>query len=259
MSPWWREQVRIALGPDRLVAVRLSRGPRRRVLLREEREMAGNAADPAAILAPLVELLREPQWQQADAAVLLSSRLAAYQLLPWSDAALDDAEELARARHLYVRSHADTATGLDLRRSPGAFGSASVVSGVDQQLLDGIRAAFAASSLNLRSVQPYLMAAFNQSRRALPRGVHWFVVVEPGSVCSALLDRGHWVSLRARRVAGSGAGDLAQALRRQALAHAAADGVTDVLVHAPEHGDTEWTDGDWSFRRLPFPSPLEAC
>jgi hypothetical protein len=259
VSPWWREQVRIALAPDRLVAVRLARGPRRRVLVREERTVAADKGDTAAILATLAQLLGEPKWQGADAVVLLSSRFAVHQLLPWTDAMLDRDEEGARARRLYARSHADAAATLDLRRSAGAFGSASVVAGVEQQLLEGIRAAFAGSKLRLQSIQPYLMAAFNQSRHALPRGAHWFVVVERGTISSALLDGGRWVSLRSRRVSGLGAPELGAALRRQALAHAASEGVTSVVVHAPEHGDSEWTDEGWSFRRLQLPCPLEAC
>lgn len=259
MSPW-RDQVRLFLCPGRLVAVRLAQGLRPRVLCKETYVAEEGAADAAALLAGVPEVLRDPKWQKADAAVLLSSRFAHYQLLPWTDASLDRAEEEARVRHLYARAHGEAAASLELRASPGGFGAASVVSGVEQRLVTDLREAFAASSLRLRSVQPYLMAAFNQCRRELARGARWFVVAESGTLCTALVAGGRWRSLRMRRVGADWGGELATMLRRQALADEGWEQVTDVVIHAADGDGASWPRQDgWNFRKLELPSPAEAA
>lgn len=251
MSPWWRERIRVYLAPDRLVAVRLGRGPRRRVLWRHDERLAPVGGDTDAMLDRLRDLLQQHEWRRADAQLLLSSRLVHHQLLPWTDVALDPAEQATRARHVHAGVLGDAASTLELRTCAGGFGQASLVSGVDQALLAALRAVFAQSTLRLVSVQPYLAAAFNEVRRDLPSAPCWLAVVESGTLCTALLDRGQWLSLRSRRIAGDWAGELHRALHRQGLAHAAAEQAGTVLVHAADEeqlaaaAQPGWTVRQW--------------
>lgn len=254
MSPSWRDQVRLFLSPERIVAVRLGRGLRPSVIATEVLPLAAGDGT-GAVLAGLAKLLREPQWQKGNAVVLLSSRFAQYQLLPWTDAVLDREEEAARARRLYTQAHGEAAASLELRTSAGSFGAASVVSGVERQLLQGVRDAVAASSLRLASAQPYFMAAFNEVRRTLRRGAHWFVVVESGTLTSALIEGGRWSSLRTRRIAGNWRDELLLALHRQALAHAGAEDVRSVVIHAADEAQAQWPGQQgWHFRQLELPA-----
>lgn len=258
MSPSWRDQVRLFLGPERIVAVRLARGLRPAVAAVQEAPVAGGGDAVGAVLAALAGLLREPPWQRGDAVILLSSRFAHYQLLPWTDAVLDREEEAARARRLFTQVHGEAAASLELRTSPGGFGAASLASGVDARLLQGVRDALAASPLKLASVQPYFMAAFNQVRGSLRRGAHWFVVVESGTLCSALVQGGRWSSLRTRRIAGEWRDELLLALHRQALAHPGAEQVRSVLIHAAGERQAQWPGQQgWSFRQLELPGARE--
>lgn len=255
MSPSWRDQVRLFLSPERIVAVRLARGLRPAVLAREALPVAGEGDDPRPMLAALRGLLADPGWQRADATVLLSSRCVHYQLLPWTDAVLDREEEAARVRRLYGQAHGDAAAALELRTSAGGFGAASVASGVRRELLAGLQEAFAASTLRLASVQPYVMAAFNEARRGLRRGAHWFAVVESGTLVSALVEGGRWTSLRTRRVAGDWHDELLMALHRQAVSQAGAEDVRSVVIHAADEGRAQWPAAQgWSFRQLDLPS-----
>lgn len=251
MSPWWREQVLLFLAPDRLVAVRLSRGPRRRALAGHVETCEASASDAAPMLARLADLLRQPQWGRADAIVLLSSRFATYQLLPWTEAVLDADEAAARTRQLLARARGESAAALELRTSSGGFGHASLASGVEQRLLAAVREACAAASLRVVSIQPYLMAAFNACRRALPRGPHWFVVAESGTLCTALIQGGRWLSLRSRRVADAWAEELVPTLRRQALVQDEAGEVSEVVIHAADGAGAQLpAHVGWTVREL---------
>lgn len=254
MSPWSRDQVRILLAPDRVVAVRLAGVLRRRVSCRRAEPVAQEGGTPA-MLATLRELLADPQFQHADAVVLLSSRHARYQLLPWTDAVLDAAEASARARHAYARAQGDAAASLALRTSRGGFGAATVASGVEEELLSGVRQCFAGGTLRLASVQPYLMAAFNPHRRTLARGAQWFAVVESGTLCTALLARGQWVSLRSTRIARDWPGELLRALQRQGLAHPESEAATRVLVHAAGEAPVRFAaQAGWTIEQAAAPA-----
>lgn len=252
MSPWWRDQVRVYLAPDRIVAARLSGGLRHRILGLHEQSFPATP-DHGALFAALAAMLARPEWRKADATVLLSSRLVHYELLPWTDAGLDAAEESARARQACARVLGDAgAAALDLRACVRGFGHATVVSGVDKLLLARVRETLAAASVKLVSVQPYLMAAFNQCRPGFARAPQWLAVVESGTLCTALLDRGRFVSLRSRRIAGDWVGELQLALRRQSVAHEGSQDAARLLVHAAEHEEPQWPLAEgWSVRQWP--------
>jgi len=48
------------------------------------------------------------------------------------------------------------------------------------------------SKLHLRSIQPYLMAAFNHLRKHFKDASAWFLLAEQGKLCISLFDRGEW-------------------------------------------------------------------
>ena len=53
--------------------------------------------------------------------------------------------------------------------------------------------------MRLVSAQPFLVAAFNRIRSTVGKGSCWIVVEERGRLTLALIQRGEWLAIRARR------------------------------------------------------------
>lgn len=254
MSLLWRDQVRIVLCPDRLIAVRLGRGLRRKVAAKQVFPFPGEAGDWKAALAMLAVVLKQPSWKNADAVIILSSRFARYQLLPWSEAVLNDAERQALARHMFMQTYGESAASLELRIGDASFGAHSVVAGVERELLAGIEAVFNETSLKLVSIQPYLMSAFNGWRSRLSRDAQWFALIEPGMICAALLHRGGWHRLRVKQVSESRLEELQRMLHRERISDGVAENAKKVSVYMPDDQEIALPAGaDWSFTRLQLP------
>ena len=92
-----------------------------------------------------------------------------------------------------------------------------------------------------QSAQPLLMAAYNNCHPILQKRSAWFVMVEPGCLCLALLQHGRWASVRTMRIGSDWHNTLAQALDREVymaeagaaiarLARAEIDGTGDVRI-----------------------------
>lgn len=251
MSLLWRDQVRIVLCPDRLIAVRLGRGLRRKVLAKQVFSFPDEGADWKIALSMLAVVLKQASWQNADTVIILSSRFANYQLLPWSEAILNQAERQALARHIYTQIYGEYAASLELRISDGSFGTGSVVVGVERELIGGIEEVFNGTSLKLVSVQPYLMSAFNGWRRKLSRDAQWFALVEPGMICAALLHQGGWQSLRVKQVSQNWLEQLRLTLHRERISDGAAKNAKRVFIYMTDDQEIKLPDdADWSFNRL---------
>jgi hypothetical protein len=66
-------------------------------------------------------------------------------------------------------------------------------------MIDELAAKFTAAGVHLQSVQPFMIAAFNQVRH-LTGGACWLVVEEPGRLTLAFIQHGTWVAIRSRRI-----------------------------------------------------------
>lgn len=254
MSLLLRDQVRIVLCPDRLAAVRMRRGLRARIVAKQEFPISCDSADWKPALLMLAELLKQDAWQKADAVVVLSSRFAHYQLLPWSDTVLNAEEQQALAQHVYAQTYGESAARLELRISEGGLGGASVVAGVERELVAGVREVFKSSSLRLISVQPYLMSAFNGWRRQLGPDAQWFVSVEPGVMCAALFSQGKWQSLRVKQAHEKWFDELHLTLHRERITNGLAEHTRKVSVCMSDGQELEFPpSADWSFKCLRLP------
>jgi hypothetical protein len=178
----WRNRVELGVYPDRLVLARA----------KGAQSFAVGPAEPgAARWRPALDTLAALEaLSKADVTVVLSSFFVRYTLVPVNQALANAAERLAFARHCLARIHGPAVEGWTVRLS------GEVACGVEGGLVEGLRAALAARGNRLRSLQPRLMASFNRYRRKLGERPAWFVDVEPGLACLALLQDERWHSLR---------------------------------------------------------------
>ncbi|HXU94308.1 MAG TPA: hypothetical protein VFP33_11705 [Gallionella sp.] len=263
------DELRIVLTPDQVLLTRIGRsvtwrGLRRSVLEKSAvlcsdyaggqangGDVQGGATQWGAAMQALEALLAKQPKCKACATVILSNRFMRYALLPWSDVPGDEAEELAYARHAFHQAYGDIAESWDLRLSAGKVGMPQLASAVDPRLTESLRALFGRNEVVLESIQPHLMAAYNTSLNILRGRSAWFVLVEPGSVCLALLRQGCWESVRTMRLEGDGRVALPLILERESFLIESATAIDEVFLWAPWLGNALLPKNTrWKFWKL---------
>jgi hypothetical protein len=197
----WKDELRVGLCPGRLVLARYARGLRRRLI---ERRVVPVTGDPVRTLGDHVG--------KADVTVVLSNHYVRYGVLPWTRTLHSRDEWLAYARHHFSSTHGAAAAGWHLGVSTGGRGKARIACAIDAELLERLR-----GMRCIRSVQPYLMSAFNARRHAVSGDV-WFVLQEPGRLTVCLAGRGGWKLVRNRQAAPNWRESLADLLDREIAA-----------------------------------------
>lgn len=253
MSLLWRDELRIALSPGRAVMVHLGKGLRRRVLDKRVEpctRVDGETWQPA--IAALKKLLDKQGG--AEASVVLSSHFARYVTVPWSDAVSGEEELSALAQHRCNQVYGNLAANWEVRVSPADFGAPMLACGVERGLVDALRQCCADAGVQLGSVQPALMAAFNRWRGELAQNAGWFGMIEPGQLTLALLKNGGWCAVQSRHMEGILGEVLPSILEQECLLTDLADVPQKALIFAPEQAGYAPAAGKWTMRALKLPS-----
>ena len=263
MSPLRTRTLLVELAPDQVNLAfwerRLTLRGLRTTVAREWLPAAPTGADAApwrGAVQALEQALAVLAVRPVRARVVLSSRLVRYALVPWSDALVGVDEEAAFARHCFERVYGEAAADWELRVSDEPDGAPKLASAVDAALPGALRDVFAAAGIWLESIQPSLMAVCNAHRRRL-RGRHaWLALVEPGTLCLALRDRGRWVRVRSVRIGPGWRAELVQALAREAYLVEPDAAAGDVFLWACGLSDVALPeDARWRFHLLASPPP----
>lgn len=230
MSRLFPERLLVSLSPSEILSVRL-----RGMFRGKPVEARTVACDPAFGSEP---------WQGAIAAlaaadrglratVVLSNHFVRYAIVPWSRGLDSDAEEEAYVRHHFAKIHGERAKAWALRWS--ANGETRLASAIDRGLLEALKQALP----RLASVQPWLMAAINRWRAAIPASGAWLALVEGERACVALHQGGRWRSVQNAKGAWL---DLLELER-----HRAGGAVPELALVA---GAQPPTAPGWTFRQL---------
>lgn len=215
MSRSWREAWCVALSPERFTAVR--RGALRASVERaacEPLEARPGAAPWGAAAEALARFLGEPGTAKGDLEVVLSNHFVRYQLVPWSAQVVNPRELGLYAAAQFEEVFGEVSAQWEIAIAPAAARAPRLAAAVDRALLEAIRAAAAASPLRLRSVQPYLMAAYNGVAARSRDAELVFMLVESGRACILTRKDGRWRSVSAATVADEPA-KLAALLERE--------------------------------------------
>ena len=263
MSPWLREELRIVLCPHQVMLLPVRRTLTMRGLRHTIHDpqtvscQGATGAQPWRSALPALEAaLPSAATRRSAATVVLSNHFLRYVLVPWR-AGLDDAQEdLSYARHCFTKVYGKAALQWEVRLSPQAPEMPRVASAVDTDLLDGLRSVFTRTGVAARSIQPHLMAAFNNARGHLRQHSAWLALLEPGLLCLALLRNGHWSRVRTLRIERPWREELPQALEREAFLADDPEVPHEVWVGRLEAGDLVFPEIDpWQFHAL-TPAPL---
>lgn len=184
--------------------------------------------------------------ESRTAEIVLADHFVRYALLPWSDSLKTHAQWLALARHRFCAVHGPVANSWEIKFAETAPAGPRLACAVDVDLVDALAAHFSGTSVDLVSVLPFLVAAFNQVRHRTG-GSCWLVIEEPGRLTLALFMRGVWVAIRSRRLELGGdsawRSSLPEILAREAAFLGLEEPCTRVIVcaqgafDAAEHED----------------------
>lgn len=235
MLPSLRDVVGVAVTPEHVTGVRISRGWRRRVA-DQQRVACDSAVDEPPwkrAISALQMLLPALASRPAKATVALSNRFVRYVLVPWNDQLTNLQEEAAFARHCFREVYGDAAQSWEVRVSPAAVGQPRIASAVDRELLSAVRELFTGSALRLWSIQPHLMAAYNRSRRKLHGGACLFLLAEERFYTCMALVRGSCRAVRSGMFDGPLSQHLPVILDREYL-WSGMEERPKVFVYAPE-------------------------
>ncbi len=254
-----RDEHRIVLHPNRVVMARVKRelarhGLKRHVQAIHELPCATAKDDElpwSSALRVLEAAMPEFCGGKSHASVVLSNHFMRYVLVPWSDALKDAKEEMAYAQHSFSELYGRDCSEWELRISPGQGCMSQMASAVDTRLLKSLRELSGRLGVNLRSIQPHLMLAYNACRTSLRDRSAWLALVEHGNLCLALLHKGRWSWVRSMRTGEHWQEELPLFLDRESLNADMETHVNEVFLWAPEHEDEPAvSSGRWKIHNL---------
>jgi hypothetical protein len=254
-----RDEHRIVLHPGRIVLARIRRelsrhGLKRHVQALRELPCETTAAGElpwSGALRVLETALPELSGGKSYTSVVLSNHFMRYALVPWSDELKDAKEEVAYAQHSFNELYGRDAGERELRISPAGGCMPQMASAVDKRLLGALREVLGRSGIDLKSIQPHLMQAYNSCHAALRDCSAWLALVEHGNLCLALLQRGRWSWVRSMRIGDHWHEELPRLLEREAFNANIETATDDVLLWAPEHDESlPVASGRWKIRLL---------
>lgn len=182
--------------------------------------------------------------------VTLSNHFIRYLLVPWFDK-MSDEEELVFAQHCFREMYGNASDSWSVRVSPGKPGVAALASAVDTSLLEELHGLLKGMSLDIMSIQPHLMVAFNGCRAKLKGRSAWVAFLEPGNLCLAALQKGQLVWIRKLRIGNAWQEELSAILEREAYLVDAEVAGDEVLLWAPHLADMDIpAKGRWKIQHL---------
>ena len=243
MSLLLRDELRVVLCRDQVQLIHIGfeftfQGRSCRVLDKKIFPCQEDAESPWGNAVKTLELaLSELPKKPAIAQVILSNHFMRYAIIPWSESLSNDVEELAYAKHFFSQLYGPNADSWELRMSQDFAGGPKFASALEGQLLQTLRDLFAGANVKLRSVQPYLMTAYNNCQASFEKRDAWFVLFEQGSICLGLLRQGQWSSVRTIKVGSDWLVRLPETLDRESNLSELDTSADEMFLWAPEH----WT------------------
>ena len=187
----------------------------------------------AVALETLDRLLGEHPRPGAELSVVISGHFSRFCLVPWSEQISSPGELLGFAQLCFEDLYGVPTQPWSMVLSAEPAGYERVATALPQDLLTQLRTLVTGRGLRLRSVQPYLMAAFNHFDKSLDAGDFLFVVAEPVRSVLLMAREGRWASVRSVGSSDSDAALTALIGRENQLQACASDRPLNVYLHAP--------------------------
>jgi len=176
--------------------------------------------------------------KEHQVSIVLADSFVKYMLLPWNAALKTEDQWLALARHRLATVYGAQAAEWEVKLTATAPQGARLACAIERGLVAAIAERCVAARVDLVSVQPFLVAGFNQIRDLAGAGSCWLVVEEAGRLTLAYLHKGAWIAVRSRRVDERWRALLPEIIERESACLALSETCTRVIVCAQEAFDT---------------------
>lgn len=193
----------------------------------------------AVALDTLDHLLADHTRAGAELSVVISGHFSRFCLVPWSEQISSPGELHGFAQLCFEDLYGVPSQPWSLVLSAEPAGHDRVASALPEDLLTRLRTLTRARALRLRSVQPYLMAAFNHFDKSLAGGDFLFVVAEPVRSVLLLAREQRWTSVRSVGSSDSDAALSALIARECQLQASTSERPLNVYLHAPARVDVQ--------------------
>jgi hypothetical protein len=238
--PLWRDLLQIVLTPQQVTIVRLGAGLKPREVFNKSMPCVAPKHDET-VWQPAIRvmrlLLKQAGSGNANAKIILSNHFVRFQLVKAQPDLGSIDEEKGFVRFSFAEVYGNEADHWSLRWGSGLDIAAQVASAIDQTLLDNIENILAEADIKLTSMQPYLMAAFNHVRQSIDVKPVWFVLVEEGRICIALLLKGNWKMLHSSKLGNDWAAELPNTIEREFQRIGLTEDVGNILLCLPGYFD----------------------
>ncbi|MGL6246134.1 hypothetical protein [Pseudomonas sp.] len=193
----------------------------------------------AVALETLDRLLGEHATTGAELSVVISGHFSRFCLVPWSEQITSPDELLGFAQLCFEDLYGVPTQPWSMVLSAEPAGHDRIATALPEDLLARLRSLVSGRGLRLRSVQPYLMAAFNHFDKSLDAGDFLFVVAEPVRSVLLLAREGRWTSVRSVGGSDSDAALTALIGRESQLQASTSERPLNVYLHAPARLDVQ--------------------
>jgi hypothetical protein len=190
-------------------------------------------------LDTLDHLLADHTRRGGELSVVISGHFSRFCLVPWSAQISSPDELLGFAKLCFEDLYGAPTHAWNLVLSAEPAGYDRIAAALPEALLARLRTLVSARGLRLRSVQPYLMAAFNHFDKSLEAGDFLFVVAEPVRSVLLLAREGRWASVRSVGSSDSDAALTALIGRENQLQASTSERPLSVYLHAPARLDAQ--------------------
>ena len=257
MSLSLRDELRVVLSRDQVQLIRIGRQLTLRgmdcTVLEKSVFPCTDVTEPSwsNCIETLESALSELSWQPALAKVILSNQFMHYAMVEVGHDLTNEAEEVAYAKHHFGRLFGTIAESWEIKLNQDYASVTQLGSAVDALFLNALRDLFSRVHVKLKSVQPYLMAAFNNCAGQLHGQDVWCVLHDRGILCVGLVQNGRWRSVRSMKVAGDWVDKLAELIERETFLSELDVITKEIYIWSPENWKSNLPQsGSWKMHKL---------
>jgi hypothetical protein len=201
VSPLWRDETGIFIGPSKVVLAKMKRGFRPECVAEQGFSVdVTDESDWRSAMQVLRQQLNDTLWHNANVRVVVSDHWTRYTMLPWSSELARPSEKMAHARMILNNKFGDIADDWSISLSDNRPLDDAIVSAMPTQLLDELDVVLTGNGLRLVSLQPQLIVAYNRWRDKLSDSAAWFASVDDGSLAALHLTNGRCDRVRSVRI-----------------------------------------------------------
>lgn len=237
MSRLWRDQIQVFLAPERVDLVRSVRG-----FKPVQSAKVTVLCEPIQGVPMWESALRQLEEKLGDAAgtelaITLSNHFVRYVALP-PQAEITSPEEVKSYATFSMREvYAERVDSWVLSVSEWTPVNGAVCAAIPRDLMAQLEEMALRYQFRLKEIEPYLASAYDRWQKLLSGNKIYFVVIETGRICIALLINKTWHSIRNQRILQNVADELLAALDQEAVLSGNKEAVELVHLFAPEHPD----------------------